>query len=74
MILEKCLYAVDFNRMDLIFCVFFFLFRMGEENNFLWFTDSFLFYGEFLIFVKFIFELFEWLVLNFLIGWVAFEK
>ena len=37
---------------------FCFLFRMGEENNFLWFTDSLLFYVEFLIFEKFIIEFF----------------
>ena len=51
------IYAVNFNRMDLILFVFF-LFRMGEENNFLWFTDSFLFYVEFLIIGKFIYEFF----------------
>ena len=38
----------------IFFC---FLFWIQEENNFLWFTDSFLFYVEFLIFEKFIFEL-----------------
>ena len=51
------IYEVDFNRAVLIFfCVF--LFRIREENNFLWFTDSFLFYVEFSIFEKFIFDFF----------------
>ena len=37
---------------------FVFLFRIREENNFIWFTDSFLFYVEFSIFEKFIFDSF----------------
>ena len=31
---------------------------MGEENNFLWFPDSFLFYVELSNFEKFIFDFF----------------
>ena len=31
-----------------------FLYPIREENNFLWFNDSFLFYIEFFIFEKFI--------------------
>ena len=50
------IFAVDFNRVGLIFFVF--LFRIREEYNFLWFTDSFLFYVAFSIFEKFIFVFF----------------
>ena len=50
-------YAVDFDRSPHFF-VFFFLFCIREEHNFLLFTESFLFYFEFLIFVKFVFEFF----------------
>ena len=52
------IYTVDFDRTGFIFFFFFFfffLFQIREENNFSWFTDSCLYYGEFLIFKKFIF-------------------
>ena len=36
----------------------FVLFRIREENNFVWFTDTFLFYVEFLILEKFVCKFF----------------
>ena len=45
---------------------FVFLFWIREENNFLRFTDSFLFYVEFSIFEKFIFDFVLMIGLEFL--------
>ena len=54
--LDLSFYSVDFNRRVLIFFVFFVWWRV--KNPFFDRADAFLFYFEFSIFSKFIFDLF----------------